>query len=293
MVRIGVDVGGTKIAFGLVDKSNKIVSEIVRFPVKPYKEGEALVAKLVEEVEKLISRDGYGQEDVAGIGIGSPGPLDLDTGTVLNTPNMPMLVNYGLRDAVQEASDYKVEVNNDANCFVLGEALGGQAQQGDIVVGVTLGTGYGCGLVFNKELFVGATGTAAEIARTPYLDSMLEEYISGRGLSQAYTRRSGEKADGKAISQLAQQGDNDALAAFEEFGMHVGKSFTMFANLLDPDFIVVGGSIANDWDFFIESITDTMDKYVNPNPKEHLQIVRSQLGESAAIIGAAGLISAD
>ncbi|MBS1272061.1 MAG: hypothetical protein MAGBODY4_01199 [Candidatus Marinimicrobia bacterium] len=67
----------------------------------------------------------------------------------------------------------------------------------------------------------------------------------------------------------------------------------MFANLLDPDFIVVGGSIANDWDFFIESITDTMDKYVNPNPKEHLQIVRSQLGESAAIIGAAGLISAD
>jgi len=291
MVRIGVDVGGTKIALGIVDESNKIVSEIVRYPVKPYKNGDALVEKLVEETETLVSTAGYSKQDVAGIGIGSPGPLDLDTGTVLNTPNMPMLVNYGLRDSVKQASNYTVEVNNDANCFVLGEALGGQAQKGRFVVGVTLGTGYGCGLVFDKDLYVGATGTAAEIARVPYLDSMLEEYISGRGLSRAYTERSGDTADGKAISRLAKNGNKHALAAFEEFGTHLGRSFSMFANLLDPDYIVAGGSIANDWDFFIKSLRNTMDKYVNPSSKKHIKIVRSQLGESAAIIGAAGLIT--
>lgn len=293
MVRIGVDVGGTKIAIGIVDRSNTIVSEIARFAVQPYTEGAALVERLVEEVHSLLSENGYSKEQVAGIGLGSPGPLDLGTGTVLNTPNMPMLVNFGLREAVQDISGCATEVNNDANCFVLGEALAGQARHGNIVVGVTLGTGYGCGIVFDKEVYVGATGTAAEIAHCPYLDSTLEEYISGRGLSRAYKKRSGEDADGKTISNLAAQGNKHALDTFKEFGQHVGRSFAYFTNMLDPDYIVVGGSIANDWDYFIESLKTTLYKSINPNPKDHMQIVRSKLGESAAIIGAAGLISLD
>lgn len=290
-IRVGVDVGGTKIALALVDAASQIVSEVPRFEVAPYKQGDDLVARLVSEIENLYRQSGYSQNDVQGIGIGSPGPLDLKTGTILNTPNMPMLQNYNLKEAVQKQSGLPAEVNNDANCFVLGEALAGEAKGGDIVLGVTLGTGYGFGIIFNKKVYEGATGTAAEIAHCPYQDSMLEKnYISGHGLSRMYTDRTGQKLSGIDIAQHARDGEQEALDAFEEFGMHLGNSFAWFVNILDPDYIVIGGSIAKNWEFFQQSMFDTLYEYINPGPREHLKIVPSELGESAAIIGAAGLI---
>jgi len=290
-IRVGVDVGGTKIALALVDTVSHICSEVPRFEVAPYKEGDNLVERLVSEIENLYQQDGYSQEDIRGIGIGSPGPLDLKTGTILNTPNMPMLQNYNLKDAVQQQAGVPVEINNDANCFVLGEALAGEAKDGDIVLGVTLGTGYGFGIIFNKKVYEGATGTAAEIAHCPYQESMLEKnYISGHGLSRMYTDRTGQKLSGIDIARRAEDGEPEALEAFKEFGMHLGKSFAWFVNILDPDYIVVGGSIAKNWEFFRKSMFETLYEYINPGPREHLKIVPSELGESAAIIGAAGLI---
>ncbi len=290
-VRVGVDVGGTKIALALVDADNKIISKVPRFEVAAYTNGDDLVERLVQEAEMLYREYGYSKEDVQGIGIGSPGPLDLKTGTVLNTPNMPMLVNYGLKDAVEESARLPVEVNNDANCFVLGEALAGKAKAGDIVLGVTLGTGYGFGIVFNRRVYEGATGTAAEIAYNPYLGTTLEkDYISGQGLSRMYAERSGENIAGPEIASRAENGEEHAVAAFKEFGEHLGNSFAWFVNILDPDFIVVGGSIATNWDFFQESMFDALYRYINPGPKEHLRVIPSELGESAAIIGSAGLL---
>jgi len=290
-VRVGVDVGGTKIAFGLVNDQHEIVSDIPRFEVKPFKEGDALVEKLVSEIKNLLDEENLATSDLRGIGIGTPGPLDLSTGTVLETPNMPMLRNYGLKDAVYNKSDIRTEVNNDANCFVLGEALAGEAKEGKIVVGATLGTGYGCAIVLDKKIFEGATGTAAEIAYCPHEDSFLEEYISGRGLAKMYKSLGGSDIKGPEIAKRAEAGEEIALKAFQEFGMHLGKSFSWFVNLLDPDYIVVGGSISKDWDYFIGSMEQTMEKYINDRPLDHVQVVQSKLGESAAIIGAAGLIS--
>ncbi|MCF7802786.1 MAG: ROK family protein [Candidatus Marinimicrobia bacterium] len=291
MVRIGADVGGTKVAIGLVDESNSIISEIVRFPVKQFQDGDGLVSQMVIEAKALLNAEGFTEQNVTGFGVGAPGPMDLETGTIRNTPNTPILVNYALRDSIREKSGFPTELNNDANCFVLGEALAGEARHGEYVVGVTLGTGYGCGIVLNKQLHTGATGTAAEIAMCPYRDSTLESHISGRGLSWAYKKRAGKEAEGKAIARLAATGDEEALGAFEEFGEHIGRSFAWFINLLDPDYIVIGGSIAQNWDYFYPTLKATMDQYINPNPKAHMKIVQSQLGESAAIIGAAGLIT--
>jgi len=290
--RVGVDVGGTKIAIALVDDSNQVLGDPVRFATKQFKEGQPLVDRLVKEVRSLLSSHQLTPDDVAGIGIGSPGPLDLKTGTVLHTPNMPMLENFGLKDAVQNTSGMRTEVNNDANCFVLGEALAGEAKHGDIVGGVTLGTGFGCGVVFNGEIYIGATGTAAEIAFCPYKETTIEEYVSGRGLSRMYEQRTGQRLLGPEIAQKAGEGDQDALAAFKEFGEALGYFFTYFINILDPDYIVVGGSISKDWNYFQESMRNTVDKYINPSPKHHLKYVQSKLGESAAIVGAAGLLLA-
>lgn len=289
-IRVGVDIGGTKVAYGLVNAEDKIISEIRRFEVARYEEAEALVHGMVEQFEALLSDHDCRPDQAAGLGVGTPGPLDLETGTVLNTPNMPIFRDFGLKAALREAADMPVELNNDANVFVLGEALAGQAQDGEIVLGVTLGTGFGCGLVQNKRIYVGATGTAAEIATCPYRDAYLEDYVSGRGLSMMYEQRTGEKVHGPELARRAAQDEPAAIEAFREFGGHVGSAFAWFVNLLDPDFIVVGGSIAKDWQYIVESVHQTMYEYINPKPTDHLKIVRSELGESAAIIGAAGLL---
>ncbi len=290
-LRIGIDVGGTKIALGLVDEKNALISDIPRFEVAPYKSGDDLVARTVKEIDQLIAEGGFTRDNVAGIGIGSPGPLDLDTGTILNTPNMPQMRGYPLRDSIASATGLPAEINNDANCFVLGEALAGEAKAGEIVIGVTLGTGFGFGIVFNGIIYTGATGTAAEIAHCPYMEGYLEEgYISGRGLSMMYERLSGEKIEGYEISRRANEGDKEAARAFQVFGEHLGRAFAWFVNILDPDFIVAGGSISKNWEFFNESMYKMMYEYINPNPREHLKIVPSKLGEKAAIFGSAGLI---
>jgi len=290
-VRIGVDVGGTKIALALVNSENQLSSDVIRFQVAPYKEGDELVKRLVQEVESLYQEYAFTKEKIQGIGIGAPGPLDLNTGTILNTPNMPMFVNYNLKESVHKFSGLPVKVNNDANCFVLGEALAGKAKEGDIVLGVTLGTGFGFGIIFNQKVYEGATGTAAEIARNPYLGSTLErDYVSGSGLSRMYAERTKEDVAGPEISRRAENGETEAIDAFKEFGEHLGYSFAWFVNILDPDFIVVGGSIAQNWKFFNESMFETLYAYINPGPKDHLQVIPSELGEAAAIIGAAGLL---
>ncbi len=289
-MKIGMDIGGTKIAFGLVDAGSEIVSEIRRFEVAGYDEAENLVRRMVDEFEALAAEYGYSREQIKGLGVGTPGPLDLETGTVLNTPNMIIFRDFGLKAALNATAGLPVEVNNDANVFVLGEALAGQAQHGEIVLGVTLGTGFGCGLVMNKRIYTGATGTAAEIATCPYRGAHLEDYVSGRGLSRMYEERSGEKIHGPELAKRAAEGEAAALETFHEFGEHVGRAFAWFVNLLDPDYIVVGGSISNDWEYIVDGIHEMVDEYINPNPSEHLKIVRSELGESAAIIGAAGLL---
>jgi len=290
LAKVGIDIGGTKIALGLVSAKNTVIGKIRRFEVAPFNEAGKLVDHLVSECEQLISDHEYTPAQIEGIGIGTPGPLDLRTGTVLNTPNMPLFRGFGLKQAVQERTAWPVEVNNDANVFVLGEALAGEAREGQIVIGVTLGTGYGCGIVLDKQIFVGATGTAAEIARCPYSDSILEDYVSGRGLSRMYANRTHTTLDGQEIAQRAQAGEEAALEAFHEFGHHVGWSFAWFVSLLDPDFIVVGGSISKNWEYIHDGIHEALYDYINPQPADHLQIVRSKLGESAAIIGAAGLL---
>ena len=289
-VRAGIDIGGTKVAIGLVDNQHKLVSDISRFQIDAYDSGDSLVKKIVGEVEELCANETQEDLMLSGIGLGSPGPLDLKTGTVLNTPNIPMLRDYPLLDSVKNVSGKTAAVNNDANCFALGEALAGEARKRKFIVGVTLGTGFGCGIILNKEIYVGATGTAAEIAHCPYEGRYLEDFISGRGLSRMYTERTGVKAKGSEIALRADSGDSEALDALKEFGAHLGRAFAYFVNLLDPDYIVAGGSNSKDWQFFSDSMHETLNKYINDRPRTHLQVVPSQLGESASIIGAAGLI---
>ncbi|HEX9973097.1 MAG TPA: ROK family protein [bacterium] len=290
MTVVGIDFGGTKIKFGLVDQKGRILGEPMTMPTESNRDAHAIVKTMIEGIERTVQNAGLSLNQIEGIGIGSPGPLDLKKGTILEAPNLPTQHFFPLKQHLEERFRKPVEINNDGNCFVLGEACFGAAQNAVIVCGLTLGTGCGCGIVMNRKIYAGSTGTAAEIWCAPYLDSNVEEYGSAKSIRRIYKRIAGKDSEAKAIFDLALKGDKIAVRAWSEFGFHVGKIVAVMVNLLDPDVVVIGGSVSNAWEFFHETLIETVNRNITKAPREHLKIERSSLGENAGLLGAAALL---
>jgi glucokinase len=200
-----------------------------------------------------------------------------------------MLRNYALGPKLEDLTGIPVLVNNDANCFALGEQRAGSGRGMEYVLGVTLGTGFGLGFVYQDEIFNGATGTALEFALTPYRDGVFEDYISGRGVARIYKGVTGQAIQPVEVTTLAKNGDKAALETWRIFGQHLAQAMIILVMVLDPDIIVIGGSVAQGWDYFYNSLETDLRKGIHAGPAGHLKIARSQLGELAAIIGAASL----
>lgn len=287
---VGIDFGGTKIKFGLVDQKGRVLGEPMTLPTESNRNAYAIVKTMIEGIERTVQNAGLSLNQIEGIGIGSPGPLDLAKGIILEAPNLPTLHFFPLKQHLEEHFQKPVEINNDGNCFVLGEACFGVARDAAIVCGLTLGTGCGCGIVMNRKIYAGATGTAAEIWCAPYLDSNVEEYGSAKSIRRIYKQLAGKDSEAKAIFDLALKGDKMAVRAWSEFGFHVGKIVAVMVNILDPDVVVIGGSVSNAWEFFHEALIETANQNITKAPREHLKIEKSSLGEDAGLLGAAALL---
>lgn len=286
----GVDFGGTKIKFGLVLEDGNILGETLTLPTESDRRDDEIVGTMIEGIERTVQDSDLSIQQVAGIGIGSPGPLDLKQGLILEAPNLPTLHNFPLKQTLENYFNLSVAINNDANCFVLGEACFGSAQNASIICGATLGTGFGFGIVINRRIFEGSTGTAAEVWCSPYADRNFEEYGSARAITRIYQQITDQKLDAREIFSLAQENDQDAVATWSEFGVHLGKILAIIANLLDPDVIVIGGSVSHAWQFFYNSMIENLYKNINQAPKDHLKVVRAALGDNAGLLGAAALL---
>lgn len=287
-MRIGIDLGGTKVNMGLV-KDYQVQGATRRFLISDCRDADDLVAKIKSTSEELLKAADLSWDDLEFIGIGSPGPLNYKTGVVLKTPNLKIVVDYPLGPRLQAVSGVPVLINNDANCFTLGEQKAGVACGQEYVLGVTLGTGFGLGFVYQGHIFNGATGTAFEFALTPYRDGVYEDYISGRGLAKIYTSLTGEKVAPEEVTKRAKAGEKAALDAWEDFGGHLAQALIALVMVLDPDIIVIGGSMVAGWDFFYPNLTKQLFSHIHEGPRGHLRVARSELGELAAIIGAASL----
>ncbi|NOZ61585.1 MAG: ROK family protein [Calditrichaeota bacterium] len=287
---IGIDLGGTKIKFGVVTEDGDILGREISLPTESSRPSQEIVNTIDEGIKLAIQSADISKKEIAGIGIGSPGPLDVRKGIILKAPNLPTMNDFPLKKAVEEATGLPVKLNNDGNCFVLGEAFFGVGKGKDIVCGVTLGTGLGFGIVFNKKIYMGATGTAAEIWCSPYGDKIFEEYGSARTISRLYKKRTGDRLTAIEIYRLAQQNNRAAIDTFHEFGSNLGEILSILTNVLDPDVLVIGGSVSNSWEFFQISVTQNILQHINEEPRRHLQIVRTSLGDSAGLLGAAALI---
>ncbi len=286
---LGIDLGGTKICAGVVTPSGDALSE-ARAATEADKDTDAVVGNIVRAARRAMDDANVGPADLRGAGLGSPAPLDLANGVILDTGNLPSLHNCPIVSRLSDALGCEVVMNNDANCFGLAEARFGAGADTDVCAGFTLGTGIGCFLVIGGRLFDGPRGAAAEIWCSPYQGDHVEEKTCGRSVARNYKKLTEKVATAKEIAERARSGDEAAREAWREYGTDLAVPIAYVANIVDPDVIVLGGSLAKAWDLFEEPMFHRAMKYINRVTREELRIVPAALGTNAGMLGAAALL---
>jgi len=286
---LGIDLGGTKIMAGIIDENGKLIGTPVKTLTHASGDAESILERIISTIRTVIKDSGLKQREIKAIGVGSPGPIDREKGIILTPPNLQSLHNYPIKTKLEEVLDIKIAINNDANCFVLGETLFGAGTNCSIVFGVTLGTGFGSGIVMNNEIYNGATGTASEIWYFHYGKGIIQDYVSGKGVQDTYYRLSGTHLEPPEILKKAKKNYLFAVTTWNEFGKHLGIALSYVVNVLDPCVIIIGGSLSNAFDFFIGSLKENLTKHIHEKPSHYLKIKLAELGEFAGVIGAASL----
>ena len=271
---ICIDLGGTGVRCGLADNGS-VVAKITEPSLSGGSENEVL-----EQIKGLIRR--LLNPSVKGIGIGVPSVVDMQKGIVYNVANIPSWKEVHLKDILENEFGLPVSVNNDANCFALGVHRYGAGKAFRNILGVTLGTGVGAGLILNSELYCGSNTGAGEIGCLPYLEHTLEFYC-GSAFFVEFHRTTGKKA-----AELAKSGDANALKIWGDFGKHIGALVKIILYAYDPDAIIFGGSISNAYPYFEASMRKEIEKFDFPETVKKIKILISDQ-QDISLLGASAL----
>lgn len=271
---IGVDLGGTNVRCGLVGAQQIIRQSSVKITSGGTE--EQVISEVIRCIEQAL------MPGVAGIGIGVPAVLDTEKGIVYNVQNIPSWKEVHLKEILEKQFNLPVLLNNDANCFAVGEKHYGQAAGFEHVVGLILGTGVAAGILCNGNLYQGRNCGAGEFGMLPYLNHNYEYYCSGNYFIR-FHNISGEELFGRALA-----GDEAALQVFREYGKHVSNVVQAILYALDPEIIVLGGSVSKAFPFFRESLTEGLQDFPYKPVLKNIMIKASEI-ENIAILGAAGL----
>ena len=271
-MKIGVDLGGTNIRAGLMDGTELIRKEKVSCPA------QGSESEVIEAVAGLIGK--LVSEDVDAIGIGVPSVVDTAKGIVYNVANIPSWVEVHLKDILEERFDIPVFINNDSNCFTLGESRFGAGKEYRDMVGVTLGTGVGSGIMIGGHLYEGRNAGAGEIGCLAYRDKDFESYCSTPFFVSHNT-------SGAGLAARAEAGDAEAIALWDEFGGHIGELVKAILFAYDPEAIVFGGGIAAGHPHFEKAMRRTIETFPYETGKD-VKIFFSDNGDMA-IYGASEL----
>jgi glucokinase len=272
---IGVDLGGTNIRAGLI-ADGKIISVQHRLLTQKESLSETIF-QLKSTIAPLM------QPGVKGIGLGVPSIVDTEKGIVYDVVNIPSWKKVELKSILENEFKIPVYINNDVNCFVLGEHRFGQGKGYNSVVALALGTGLGGGIIINNSLYTGANCGAGEIGSLPYLDKNFEFYTSSMFFENIYSTTAYK------AHQDAKNGINGATGVWNEFGRHVGNVIKTVMYTYDPEVIILGGSISKAFTFFESSMKETMLDFQFQQSLNRMKIVCSQT-ENIALLGAAALV---
>ncbi len=293
-VAYGVDVGATSIKAAAVDADGRVVTECeVPTADTDAVELERSVLNAIETVRANCPGGGA-------VGIGVPGWAAADRRVVRYTPNLPWR-DEPLADRIEQATGLSVFVENDANAAAWAEFRFGSGRGVDSMVMLTLGSGVGSAIVVGGRLVRGGTGRAGEIGHC-VIDTggrpcacgrtgCMENYASGRALNRAVPAAATAE---RSLSQLAETGDDRALAAYREYGEHIGRGLANVVLTLDPELIVFGGGVSDSFELFGPAVIEAMTDEMGPAWGQEIPAVqRAVLGPAAGRIGAADLTRSD
>jgi glucokinase len=290
---IGVDLGGTKILAGIVDRDGAVARR--RELPTPLDSQDELVQGLAEAVEGVLS------DDVVALGFGIPSTIDQRSGKAVTSVNIP-LADLDLRGAMHERFGLPVGIDNDANAATLAEWAHGAGRGTQHMVMLTLGTGVGGGLILDGKPYRGAIGAGAELGPMVIdLDGPpcqgactgrghLEVLASGHAATMAAQQQFGPAADAHRLVRLANEGDSAAREILAELGSRLGAGMVSLVNIFNPELIVVGGGFAAAGDLLLEPARERVAREALPPAREFVRIVRAELGTAAGLVGA-GLVA--
>jgi len=299
MIRIGFDIGGSKLAAIALDERGAELGR-VRCPVP--RDYRGTLDALVGMSEALAQAHGGGQGPARSVGIALPGMIGA-AGELVRVVNLPWLEATPLCADLRRALGRAVAIANDANCFALSEAMDGAAAGAAVVFGVILGTGVGGGIVVDGKVIAGANAIAGEWGHNPLPDAgaeagppqvcgcgrlgCIETWLNGAALARDYRASSGRDASAAEVARLAVAGDRDAKAAIARFEQRLALGLAGIINILDPDVIVLGGGLASIASLYARVPALWRSFCVAPDPGTRL--VRARFGPESGLRGAAWL----
>lgn len=269
---IGIDLGGTQLRVARVRGSE--ILQLESAAVGELDNERKILDKLLELAERC--RNG----GTGGIGVGVPGAADTESGMVYEVQNLPGWEEVPLGSILQAHFSLPVRVNNDTNCFALGEYHYGKGRSFRSMVALNIGTGVAGGIMIDGRLYEGRNGGAGEFGTVPFKSSMLEHYCGGTFFDRQY------KTSGSEMAEKAARGDLRARAAFNEYGRYLGFAIKMILYNYDPEAIILGGSVSRSWPWFRESMMEEVGDFSYRKVLENLTIDVSET-EHVALLGAA------
>lgn len=274
MSRIAIDLGGTNLRCALVNEQGITAQKSVPC------HADGSEQDVIEQIESLISDVNDGQADRIGVAV--PSIVDFGKGIVYDVMNIPSWHEVHLKDILEENFHIETRVDNDVNCFVMGEKVFGSGKPYDNIVGITLGTGVGAGIIIGGNLYRGTHTGAGEIGCLPYLDGIYEDYTS----SQLFKRWN---TTGASDGEKADRGDAEAKAHWNELGHHLGKLLQAILYTYDPQAIIIGGGIAQGRRHFETAMKASLrEQFMYPREVNDTKILFSEL-KDCNLLGASQL----
>ncbi len=295
-MRLGIDLGGTKIEIIALDNSGKeLLRRRVPTPKGNYYETLQAIAQLVRDAEAELGQQGS-------LGIGTPGALSRATGRLKNSNSVALNGQPILQD-LESLLQRPVKISNDANCFALSEATDGAAAGAEVVFGVILGTGVGAGIVVNGRILTGPNGIAGEWGHNPLpwpqphelpgpqcycgKRGCIETFLSGPGMAKLHQMETSDSLSAEEIVACAEQGDAACERSLQHYENRLARSLAHVINILDPDVIVLGGGMSNIARLYAD-VPALWGKWVFSD-RVDTKLVQHRFGDSSGVRGAAWL----
>ncbi len=271
---IGVDLGGTKVAIGRVREGRLL--QLVKHSVPALEDKDTVLTVVMDAITEVMT------PEVVAIGCGVPSVVDVVEGIVREVGNIPSWKAVPLKAELEQRFTIPAVIDNDANAFALGEFVFGAGRGRRHLVGMTLGTGLGTGVIMDGRLLHGANCGVGELGKTSHKGMRLEDWCAGPYFQRVWG------AGAEEIHRRARAGDPEALQIFESYGDELATAITRALYVYDPEIIVLGGSISTAFDLFAPRMRQGLGAFAYPHIIDRVVIERSRL-DQVAVLGAAAL----